>query len=599
MDGIRWTNSTFWRSGTEGEDHWWLRLAGWQRAAARLAVSYALLLLTPALVILALMQQRELLAQMMLAHLLLFVPWLLFIEWRQQRAYGLVLPMHTEDERWWSWKLVTVREGWRAWEEELVRPVAAVAASLLDTDWHPSEARRWVSIPRNFAEPGGQPVEIMLPANYVPNAARQKKIIEALRARLGLMEAEDHWHLRGRHPRLELSSPPAPPAMALYADYVAMLLATEEYRPFLGVAASSELLAAEMIGDSPHIAVSAGSGAGKSVLTRAIAAQALAWGWHVIILDWKVESHEWAKGLTGVTYVSEIGAIHDMCVRIGEEIEIRKALTPDEREQRPRLLILREEWNMVSALLSEYWSELRSTAEPSERAMMPTRSPALTGVMKLDFAGRAFSMFDLLIAQRMSNRVFNGNTDIRENFGLRLLSRYSVQTWRMLVGTAVKYIRKPKQLGRWVAVVNDEAQQFQAILMTDDEARELAASGRPNPPFPFGIGLTNSGNSLAVRQPEVTPLKVAATLQDQLPLEATGGSNDTRRVLKKLVDISSTLDYLGVTEKMLRNWRDREEDFPSEQGGNPFSGYLYDLSEVTQWVRSKRAAEAAEKVVRG
>jgi hypothetical protein len=203
----------------------------------------------------------------------------------------------------------------------------------------------------------------------------------------------------------------------------------------------------------------------------------------------------------------------------------------------------------------------------------------------------------------MSNRVFNGNTDIRENFGLRLLARYSVQTWRMLVGTAVKYIKKPKDLGRWVAVVNDEAQQLQAILMTDDEARELASSGRPNPPFPFGIGLTNSGNSLAVRQPEAPPLVMTTTQEDPLPLEAAEGSNDTHQVLRKLVDISLTLDYLGVTHKMLRNWRDEEESFPEMKGGNRFSGYLYDLSEVTQWVRNRRATEAAEKaaekVVRG
>ena len=51
-----------------------------------------------------------------------------------------------------------------------------------------------------------------------------------------------------------------------------------------------------------------------------------------IILDWKVESHEWARGLPGVRYVTQTEDIHDVCVQIGEEVEARKAMPKEQRD---------------------------------------------------------------------------------------------------------------------------------------------------------------------------------------------------------------------------------------------------------------------------
>lgn len=616
MDGVRWTNSSFWRSATEGEDHWWLRLAGWHRALIRLTGAYTLILLTVLSCAWFLFDAHLLTAQVLLAHLIVMgVPMLLLTEWYFVREHGVRLPQRLEelvepesDEQEIAlrgeapavtrWRMVYVREGRRTWDEEVVRPVAGVAAEVLDLGWHPGEARKWVTVPRDYMEPGGQPVEILLPRKFTASDAKKKALLAAVKPRLGMMELEDRWLLKGRHPRLQLASPPAPPGKALFADYAGMLMASQEYRPFLGVAVSGELLAAEMVDDSPHIGLSAGSGAGKSKLAASVIAQALMWGWHVIILDWKQESHEWARGLPGVTYVSDEQSLHEMCVRIGQEIELRKNMSKDECAQRPRVLIVREEWNMTAALLTEYWMSMRSTAEPEERRTMPLRSPALTGLMRLVFAGRAFGMFDFLIAQRMSNRVFNGNTDLRENYQIRLLARYTVQTWKMLVGTGVKFIRKPTQLGRWVVVAGEEAAQVQGILGTDEEWRSLAMTGQPNPPYPFSVAVANGNHSQLARQPEAVDGEIDLALGDQLPLEVTGGNTKTVSILRKLVDISVTLDYLDVTEKALRNWRDREIDFPAARGGNQFSGYLYDLSEVTDWVRQRRASEAAKKEVR-
>lgn len=612
MDGVRWTDSTFWRSASSGEDHWWLRLAGWQRSMLRVCGAWSLLMLTM-LPLLWMWGAHELVLQVLTAHAVAAAAPLLLMDHYMRKEHGLRLPLLVSElvelseqqelelkgadaptVRRWRW--VSVVEGRRTWEREVVEPLAAAVSGVVDNAFRPGEARRWISVPRDYAEPGGGAVEILLPRSFTATTEQaQRRLLTVVRQKLGMLELEAHWQLKGNAPRLLVSAPPAPPKVAHYAAYREQLLrSTEPYRPVLGVVSSGELLSAEMVDDSPHIAFSAGSGAGKSMMLRVFIAQALHWGWSVVVLDCKGESHEWAEGLPGVRYVRSVEGIHDMCVRIGEEVEIRKGLSKEERTRRPRVLVVREEWNMAAAMLAEYWSALRSTAESDEKRTMPVRSPALSAVMMLDFMGRAFGMFDALIAQRMSNRVFNGNTDIRENFMIRLLARYTAQTWKMLV-PHLKYMKRPAQLGRWVVVAGDEATYVQGILMSEDEARELATSGVRPAPSPFAAaGIVDDA--------EVDPgmIDTASTQGDQLPHGVDGGYElracAERVILRKLVDISTTLEYLGVTEKMLQHWRDREKSFPEMRGGTPRGGYLYDLTEVTEWVRRKRASQEAEKV---
>jgi hypothetical protein len=499
--------------------------------------------------------------------------------------------------------MLTVFPGRRAWEEEVVEPLAAVVSSVLDNDYRPGEARHWIDVPRDYMEPKGAPVEIQLPRSFTGAIeATNKKLVSAARSSLGMLEADAQWHLKGRHKRLLLSAPPAPPATAHFRDYEQLLMSTQEYKPFLGVVASGELMAAEMVGDSPHIAVSAGSGAGKSELIKAMIMQALHWGWFVIILDFKGESQEWAKGLPGVKYVTDVEAMHDMGVRLGEEMETRKALSPEERARRPRTLVVREEWNMAAALLSDYWTAFRQSEPDAEtRRMIPPKSPALRGFSMVIFMGRSFGVFDLLAAQRMSNRVFNGNVDIRENYMIRLLARYTVQTWKMLL-PHIKFMRKPKELGRWVVAAGDEACYVQGILISDEEARAFARAGKPNPMSAF-----SSGEVLEGELGDATEVTGSNTQGDQLRPDIAGHNGAPLAVdkspapviLRKLIDIATSLEYLGITHNILRNASRADEkgdpNFPPVRGGGPTTGYLYDLSEVNEWARKRRAAEAAEK----
>jgi hypothetical protein len=580
----------------------------WKRSIIRLYSCYTLpMLLTLAVV--AKFGAWQWAAKVLLLHLLLWAAVLLpLVVLRRIRDYGarLYLP-HREQiqdaaeeqlHSQWSIRKVELVTGRKVWEQEKVLPVAKTAAALLNRVYHPDDARTWVNVPRDFREPGGAPVEIQLPGNFATvNEAARKRLVTAAAERLGMRDPSATWQLEGEHPRLLLRAPVLPPKEVSFADVLPALERSKEYSFLLGMA-GAETLSVDLKEDTPHFAVSAGSGAGKSELLKFVVAQALHWGWFVIILDWKEESQEWADGLPGVRYVRSIQALHDTCVDIGEEVEYRKA---DRGGPRIKTLILSEEWGITAPLLADYWQERRSLAEtPEERRAMPTKSPAAGAMMKLNFTGRSLGMHQGLVAQRFSARVTNGNADLRESFGMILMSRWKSQTVKMLAPDVKPFPKKITKPGQWAAVIGDTAVVFQAPLLTDEEAREWATTGEPNPASPWV--LRGAG------QVDRSDLTEPRTLGDQLGLALTGPNADYPEAdylegeivepqkLMKLSAMVDSLDHLAMTLNILQKAAKVDLAFPPVRGGSQFSGYLYDLYEVRDWAIQKRAAEAAERV---
>lgn len=625
MDNVVRTDSTFWHRATKGYPSRWLRLAGWERALVRLASLYFLgwcaAIGAAALVSWAAGRlgwtvpawtQVLVWWKVLLWHVgsavLASVPVLGYI---RVRDYGLrvrvpVLDVVGRRVHLDGWVPVEV-QGRKTWDLEHVRPVALVAARVLDLTVRPEQAGTWVEVPRNFRDPHGDPVVVRLPANFVQDRGTQDRLVRAVGSRLGLKDPVASFLLAGRSPRLELSAPQEPPAIVTFADVRDLLLSSEEYRPLMGLTGKSTALHAEMVEDSPHIAVSAGPGAGKSTLAKLVAMQALRWGWGVVVLDWKMtEAYDWAKGLPGVTYLTELEAIHDFGVRIGQEVDIRKR---SGMKGRAKVLVIRDEWNITADLLSAYWTDLRQTAETEERRIMPTKSPALRGYAVLDFAGREYGVHDFVIGQRLSARAFNGNADIRECFAIRCLARYSEQTKKMLVGNMRPFPKKSNVPGRWTIVAGEDVAVVQVPLITGKEAQEYARDGRPNPItpltsnyYPDEIDATTPRHNMDhglgdPLRPDATPVRVP------IALPAVAATDILPPVdARKLSDMVDALEPLGITHNILRNAArddDRGDDtFPRPVAGNQFQGYLYDLHMVKEWARRRHADKSAQKIRR-
>ncbi len=601
MDGQRWTDSTFWRSATRGEDQWWLRLAGWQRSLIRSTAAYVLLALAPLFILLHFLFGISAALQLLAAHLILWgaiaAP---ILAYKLIRSRGLALPLPSriiDAERGAriTWSRTVLVHGRREWLLTKLIPVGRVAAPLLQRRFHPREVEQWISVPRDYREHGAAPVEILLPLSYAGQARAQATLIKSVGERLGMRDPVARWELEGNAPRLLLSAPVLPPDFVSYADMLHALQRAQEYTFLLGMA-GSEMLSVSLKDDSPHLALSAGSGAGKSELIKLLVAQALHWGWSVLILDWKSESQEWAEQLHGVRYVRDIGALHDTCVSIGDEIEERRLnRAPEQREQRSKVLIVSEEWGITAPLLKSYWDNERALAEPEERRLMPLKSPAAEALMKLNFTGRSLGMCQLLVAQRFSARVTNGNADLRESFTTIFMSRWKAQTFKMLAPDIRPIPKKLTTPGQWLAVTGDEAVRFQAGFWTAEEAREWATSGVQPAHSPWSV----RGGAAGLSQQAGELLPVASTLGEVAATVATGHSEPRPPQLRKLTDLADSLEPLGFTHQMLRKAArsdgQGDPDFPVSKGGNQFSGYLYDVQEVRAYARRKRAVEATEK----
>lgn len=622
MDNVIRTNATFFTPATAGYPSRWLRMAGWKRLSFRLAGVYAGVLSVCMLAAWGVRAGAEALgmrfpdwaaslhpARVLTAHLIVLCaiigPW---VAYRLIRAYGMTLPVpvvalrrstqralpRVTWEGWVTWEV----EGRRAWERRYTRPLALAADTVLGTTHHPRRAARWITVPRDFREPGN-PVVIQLPAGFTgSDKGAMDRLTRTVAARLGIKDPVATWQLEGDTPRALFATPLTPPRLVTWEDVERYYLQSEEYRPFLGLTGKDTALYAEMVSDSPHVGLSAGSGAGKSELVKTIIMQALRWGWGVVILDWKEVSQEWAEGLPGVRIVRDIQDIHEWLVRLGEDLDLRKKAYRQDRTLpgRAKVLVVYEEMNATSDLLAAYWQDLRATEwDPEVKKTMPTKSPALRAQNALVFGGRQFGIHCLFMAQRFSNRVTQGNTDIRENFNIKLLSRYSPATVKMLAPDIKPFPRKPTNLGAWVAVMGQEAVVFQAPLISDEQARNYALGGVENPDHP----LTSS---------YMTPMTQRAGRDSGLgerlghdPATALAGSRAiTGTVLpaidaRKLSDMVEELGHLGVTLDVMRNAVKRGEGFPEPVGGSPNRGWEYDFVMVREWARKRHARMRAEK----
>lgn len=606
MDNRVYTNATFFRRATKGYPSRWLRLPGWQRALTRVTVPYALLL-TFTLGIMLSVGADRLFLQILIVHLIMSMPALLLLDLQFRREHGTrVLLLRREvkeegeqDRKALRFRMVQLSEGRREWMRDVVVPLAVALAPLVGSERRPAEAAEWVTVPRSYLQPGGKPVEIRLPAGF--HGADPKTLARVERsaaAKLGMLEVSAQWQLSGSAPRLLLSAPDAPPARVTFAEILPYLESSQEYRPVLGMVSPERSLQAEMIEDSPHIALGAGPGAGKSTAAKLIIMQALRWGWGVVVLDWKMtNAFAWLARLQGVTYLTDIQKIHDLGVRIGQEIDIRKS---NGLAGRAKVLIVRDEWNITADLLMAYWQDYRASLEPVERTVTPVKSPALRGYATLDYAGREFGLHDLVIAQRLSARAFNGNADIRECFQIKGMARYSEQTKKMMVGNMKPFPKKSNLPGRWTIVAGEQATVVQVPWIENEEAREYASGGVSNPlsPFSSSYGL----------EPSSEP----RTLEDRLRPDAAGrsttspildGSEVPTIEARKLAEMVEALEPLGITYNILRNAA-RSDDkgdplFPPTYGGNQFSGYTYDFDLVKEWARRRRASKVAERQING
>jgi hypothetical protein len=207
-------------------------------------------------------------------------------------------------------------------------------------------------------------------------------------------------------------------------------------------------------------------------------------------------------------------------VWLGQEIERRNQVAERIIDARgdlhgdvgPRLWIIAEELNMATPLLKQHWAEIRDKDQPK-------KSPALTGMAQVAFAGRAVKMHLIVIGQQLTAETLGGGA-VRENIGVRCLARYRESTWNMLVGRDVPMPPPPEVDGRVQCVAGASVNEAQTPLMDLEQARELAVAGVVTP-CPAGMPGITVPDRIALPVGGVPDLGVSVRHVPELPLPVT------------------------------------------------------------------------------
>ena len=466
---------------------------------------------------------------------------------------------------WGAWRLWRRALDWRhyrAW----VRPLHVTLGRALGL---PSATRphQWLTVPRGFQTTDGAQIRIALPAHFTPAEDAKRALVSIASAKLALESPRASWHLAGDSPSVTLTAQLAPPDRVGLAAVRELVAQAADTAPLLGLGRGRRPVYADLDNDSPHVLISAGSGGGKSTITRTIAAQVLARGGLVLILDIKRLSHAWARGLPGVRYARDIAEIHDALLWLGAEVDRRNLLADagadadgntDHVDVGPRLLVVCEEMNATSNRLAAYWRKIK------DRDDAPA-SPAIEALNDALFMGRGVRTNVVAIAQMLTARTVGG-PEARENMGVRILSRYTVNAWRMLVPEIWPAPRASRHQGRAQVCVAGSASETQIMYLSPAEARQLAAQG--------GGAAFPRGDQAA---------EAAAPVRTLHPVggELVGLAAAVRRGLVPL-----SLDAI-------RKARQRDPEFPAPRGQGSGGELLYDPDEIAAWCRNRPRAATA------
>lgn len=318
-------------------------------------------------------------------------------------------------------------------------------------------------------------VEIRLEDKFV-DAELAGKIRAVIKAKLGISELDEHWDQVGDTAVGTWTVRSRPRDPVKLSELVPWFDKLAEHEFIVGFGPGDTPIILSLDDDSPHIACSAGSGAGKSVLAMVIAIQVLRSGGRVTIIDRK-GSHKWAKNLAGVRYCRKASEMHDALIELAELADANnnaafEVADDDETWVPPvRNFVIFEEMNSTVAQLRNYWTSIWVKGEPKS-------SPAIQAFRDIMNMGRSGYVNLFGVAQMLTANT-TGGPESRESFGIRCLARYSANNWKMLAPECAMP-KKSKIRGRWQVVVAGDVFEVQVGFSKDlAEIRGYAALSVP------------------------------------------------------------------------------------------------------------------------
>jgi len=469
--------------------------------------------------------------------------------------------------------LVLIVGAWQSWrklralnhQRKIVRPMANALAPALEMPAH--EVRKALVIPVKWSKPDTQ-LELTVGAAWSATPARQEFIEREIGQRLPGVEWGASYRLGSTPRRILLTPLPSPPRIVSMDSVLAAIEATPQGKPLIGVDSRGNPVHIDLDRETPHIGLSIGTGGGKSDFLKLIIMQMLSKGVErIVVIDPKGGSQKWAEDEIGRTVVPGIEiyydledqwqAIEDFRNRMEDSYRVWRS---DRRQQFSREVLILEEQNDFAAESLSHWKKVRDKKDP-------TMPPPFDHTGRILFKGRQANRNVFSVYQRMSVQATGGLGDIRDQYGTKIMGRFSPSAWDSLVGSRPRG-KSSTIPGRMITITGQEHRVIQAPYATDAEALD----------YVFSHGLTRVAQPLSLDM--AAPVEAGQSDQEQSDSDR---SDTAERPVLKLVTSRRTLiehaerQTVPLSYKALSKRRQRDPGFP--EGVNK----TYTDSEIRSW----------------
>lgn len=391
---------------------------------------------------------------------------------------------------WRLWLRITRRRQEKTW----LYPLHLAAHELAG---HPKALRAASWITAELDGDGAvREARLALPQGWQADPRDEQRLVSIAAGRLGIESAEPTWRRAGPAPLLTLRHSPPPPGHVKMADLLGELESCGDGELLIGVGKNDSLIKASLRTDSPHIAISMGTGAGKSNLAGWLLFQMLLRGSIGMVLDAKRRlSYPWILKdgdrnivqLPNVAYAWTTPQIHQSMSWLPTELDRRGDVAfagMDTGGQvhanvGARLFVLAEELNLAVPRLRAYWSQERPDGAPA-------KSPAFTGLGDTAFAGRQVNKHLILVGQMLTAEATGSrDSSVKEQCGVKLMARYGPKGWRIMAED-IPMPPPPTALGRIQVVTGGQAREAQVPEFDPWEGRRLVLASDMTP-LPHGM----------------------------------------------------------------------------------------------------------------
>lgn len=421
----------------------------------------------------------------------------------------------------------------------------------------------WITVPGDYATNRAAEVTIRLP-DYWPGDDESRKYLLGIVTRKIGGEWDPHWTDQGK-PSLRLTHTPVPPGKVAFVDVLDAIRQLPPGRVLLGLGSRSEHVIIDFDAETPHVAMNIGTGGGKSATLALLIVQLLAQGATVEAVDPKRVSLNPLRGLPGLTIHRDIEQQWDAIAMVRAEMEQRyERLDSDDNAVFPRLVLVIEEANTFRIDSEDYWTTTRKSGEPKE----PRVYRDLNAILN---KGRQANVNVITVFQRMDARTAGGGA-ARDQYGFKILGRFSPQAWKILVDTYPRP-KSSKHRGRAIVADGGDHRTVQTAYALADpqhlvpEAWDYALSGSRAIPMP--------GQHVPVSQ-----------------VSQDGTEQVNRAGTVPGVGLSAAVEsgVLSLTLAAVRKARLRDPEFPAPTGQDG-PEHLYDPAELRRWQANRPRAQ--------